>query len=457
MDMSTQLVRPITRELATLAVQSRYSDLPEVVRREVARTFLNWIGCVLGGCHEPAVEIAAAAAADAGGNSQASVIGHRLKTDMASAAFVNCMSSSILAFDDTHLATVTHPTGPVAAALFAYSEQHAVSGDEFANALALGIEIQCRMSNVLLMPPAQSNLGFFITGLTGPIGAAAAVARVMRLDEDGMTSAIGLAAAQASGFRSTHGSMAGAFVPAHAARCGMSAALLASKGFTCSEATLEGGKGFVDVFSDGANLDQAVQGFGQHFEILANAYKPYPCGIVIHPAIDACLELVDQLAQAAIISSVRLQVHPLTLSLTDRPRPKTPLEAQISLYHWAAACLVQRLAGVAQAQQACIDDPAVVAMRGRVCAVADPGLERDEAVAEVTLQDGTVLRAHVAHARGSIHRPMTDTELDFKFDRQSSASLPQAARTRLRKDCRNIAGLSDVGHEITTILSHGQS
>jgi 2-methylcitrate dehydratase PrpD len=456
MGMSNPLARPITRELAALAVRSRYGALPELVQKEAARTFLNWMGCVLGGCHELAVEMAAAVSVDAGGSAQASLIGHRLKTDMASAAFVNCMSSSILAFDDTHLATVTHPTGPVASALFAYCEQHAVSGEEFANALALGIEIQCRMSNVLLMPPARSNLGFFITGVTGPIGAAAAVARVMRLDEDAMVSAIGLAAAQASGFRSTHGSMAGAFVPAHAARCGMSAALLAAKGFTCSEATLEGGKGFVDVFASDSNLDLAVDGFGQHFELLANAYKPYPCGIVIHAAIDACLELNGQVPQGASIASVKLQVHPLTLSLTDRPRPKTPLEAQISLYHWAAACFVQRSAGVAQAQQRCIDDPGVVAMRGRISAVADPGLKRDEAVAEAILQDGTVLRAHVEHARGSIHRPMTDTELDDKFDRQASALLPLAARIQLAKDCRNIAALSDVGHEITSILSRGQ-
>ena len=448
-----RLPREITRELAALAVHSRYLALPDVVQRETARAFLNWVGCVLGGCHDPVVEIAVAAAAEAGGSPQASVIGHRLKTDMASAAFVNCLSSSILAFDDTHLATVTHPTGPVAAALFAYAEKHSISGEEFANALALGIEIECRMSNVLLMPPAQSNLGFFITGLTGPIGAAAAVARLMKLDEDRMTWAIGLAAAQASGFRSTHGSMAGGFVPAHAARCGVSAAMLASKGFTCSDATLEGPKGFVEVFSVGADLNHAVEGFGRHFELLSNAYKPYPCGIVIHPAIDACLEIAGQLEEGEVPAAVALRVNPLTLSLTDRPSPKTPLEAQISLYHWAAACFVKRSAGLAQMRQDCIEDPAMVAMRARISAVPDPALARDEAIAQVVLKNGTSLRVHVAHARGSIDRPMTDADLDDKFAAQADGVLSQGPRDRLLGLCRSVAALRDVGQDIAAALS----
>src|SRR5204863_7194058 len=159
--------------------------------------------------------------------------------DVASAAFVNCLTSTVLSFDDTHLATVTHPTGPVAAALFALGEKQALSGEDFVNALALGIEIECRMSNVLLLPPAQANLGLFITGITGPIGAAAALGRLLHLDEERMAAAIGLAAAQASGFRGTHGAMSAFMVPAHAARTGVSGALLAAKGFGCMDNILE--------------------------------------------------------------------------------------------------------------------------------------------------------------------------------------------------------------------------
>ena len=446
-------MQDITRALAEYAVHSTYVALPEQIRTEAARAFLNWMGCALGGCSDPAVEAADAAVAALGGGVQASVLGRARRTDLASAAFLNCLSSTVHSFDDTHLATVTHPTGPVAAALFAYSEQHAVSGEEFVNALALGIEVECRLSNVLLLPPAQANLGLFITGITGPIGAAVALGRLMRFDEQKMRWAIGLAAAQASGFRGTHGAMAAFFIPAHAARSGVWAALLADKGFTCTDHVLEAPRGFVEVFGQGANLELAVLGLGTHFELLSNAYKPYPSGIVVHPVIDACLDIAAQLPADAELADITLQVHPLALELTGRREPKSPVEAQISLFHWAAACLLQRAAGLAQLGQDCIDNPAVAALRARITAQADPALRRDEAIAEVSLRDGRRLRAHVDHARGSVARPMTDGELDSKFSAQARTVLTDAAQARLLQRCRDVAMLGNVGAEIATVMT----
>ncbi|MDB5742027.1 MAG: MmgE/PrpD family protein [Polaromonas sp.] len=338
----------ITRQFAAYAAHSRYADLPEQVRAEGARAFLNWIGCVLGGHNDPAVAIAVANAVDEGGNPHSSIIGHGLRTSVAGAAFINCLSSTVLSFDDTHLATVTHPTGPVAAALFALAEKQAVSGEDFVTALVVGMEIECRLSNLLLMPPARTEIGWFITGITGPVGAAAAMARLMRLGERETRAAIGLAVMQASGTRAAHGSMTAFLVPPHAARSGVTAALLAARGFTCTDQTLEASKGFVDVFGKGGNLQTAVNGLGTHFEFLSNAYKPYPSGIVVHPATDACLEIATQLGHDASIASVALRVHPLTLDLTGRREPKNPVEAQLSVFHWAAATLLQRAAGIAQ-------------------------------------------------------------------------------------------------------------
>jgi 2-methylcitrate dehydratase PrpD len=448
---STTRPRAITRELAAYAREARFAKLPENVKTEAARAFLNWMGCVLGGCRDPAVEIAVATVVEAGGNPHASLIGHGRRADVASAAFVNCLSSTVLSFDDTHLATVTHPTGPVAAALFAFSEKHAVSGEDFVTALALGIEIECRMSNVLLLPPARANLGLFITGITGPIGAAAALGRLMQLDEQKMTAAIGLAAAQASGFRGTHGAMSAFMIPAHAARTGVSGAMLAARGFSCMDNILEAPKGFVDVFGSGGDLDRAVDGLGEHFELFANAYKPYPSGIVVQAAIDACLEIAEQLPEGASLASVELTVHPLALELCGRREPQTPVEAQISLFHWAAATLVQRCAGLAQLEQNCIDDPAVAAVRTLIEAIADAALARDEAIAEVTLTNGARLRSHVAHARGSSARPMTDAELDAKFDAQAKSVLSSNASNDLLHLCRNVAKLRSVGAEIAAV------
>ena len=449
--MNHPKAREITKEIASYAVGTRYDALPDAVQKEGARTFLNWMGCVLGGCHDAAVDIADSVVAEAGGNPLASVIGRGRRANIQDAAFLNCLSSTVNSFDDTHLATVTHPTGPVAAALFAYSEKHAVSGQEFVNALVLGIEIECRLSNVLLMEPAQANLGLFITGITGPIGAAVALGRLMQFDEERMRWAIGIAATQACGVRATHGAMGAFFVPAHAARSGVWGAMLAQKGFTSTDHVLEGAKGLVEIFAGNANLDLAVEGLGQHFELLANAYKPYPSGIVVQPVIDSCLEIAPQIADCRSVASVKLMVHPLALNLTGRREPKNPVEAQISLFHWAAACLLQRTAGLAQLSQQCIDDSDVAQLRARIEAIADKNLERDEAIAEVLLVDGRVLRAHVAHARGSKERPMTDAELDAKFTAQAVTVLSSEASDQLRYMCRNLAALHHTGDEIGRI------
>jgi len=442
----------LTRELARYATHTRFSDLPDTVRAEAVRAFTNWIGCVLGGCREPAVVIAAAVVAEAGGHPQAGVIGHALRTDVASAAFLNCISSSVQAFDDAHLGTVTHPSGPAGSALFALSEHQPVAGEEFLNAFALAIEIQCRLGNALVLPPSTFNPGLYVTGFSGPIGVALAVGRLLGLNESAMNAAISLAASQASGFRATHGTMTAHFRPGHAARGGVAAALLAAKGFTGDDHALEATMGFFDVYANGARLERALDGIGSHFELMSNAYKPYPCGIVIHPALDACMEIHSQCGPGAQPVNVTLRVHPLAISMTGVRTPRTPLESHVSLYHWAAAALLRGIAGVAESQQSCIDDPGVAALRSRIEAIADPTVGRNQAIVEASFTDGRRLRAHVTDVRGSATRPMTDDELDAKFRGQAAMVLPAPKVEQLLGLCRGVAARSDVGRDIAAAL-----
>ena len=443
--------RELTRELARFAVQSDFAGLPHHVQTEATRAFLNWLGCCFGGCREPAAKIAAATVTAAGGYPQASIIGHQPRTDVASAAFVNCISSSVQAFDDAHLATVTHPSSPVASALLAFSENTTVSGEEFLNALALGIEITCRLSNALLLPPAKFNLGFYVTGLSAPVGAAVAVGRLLKLDEQRMNWAIGLAASQSSGFRSTQGTMTAHFRSGHVSRGGVLAAELAARGFDSADDALEARKGFMDVFSAGADMNRATDGLGRHFELLSNTYKPYPCGIVIHPTIDACLEIRDQIRPHAGIAKVMLRVNPMALFLTDKREPRNRLELIVSIYHWTAAALVRGSAGLAESDQACIDDPAVAALRARVQATADAQIREDEAIVEVVHADGATNRSHVVNARGSLSRPMTDAELDAKFRAQVGVILSPEATEELLGQSRRLASAGDVGKSISEI------
>jgi 2-methylcitrate dehydratase PrpD len=302
------------------------------------------------------------------------------------------------------------------------------------------------------MPPARANLSLYVTGVTGPIGAAAAMGRVMGFDERRMRWAIGHAATQGAGFRATHGAMSGLVVPAYAARAGLFAAHLAATGVECAEDVLEAPKGFVEIFSSGADLGHATDGLGERFEIMANAYKPYPCGIVVHPAIDACRAVALQLEDAGAVQKIRLHVHPLAMQLANRPHPKDMFEAQVSISHWAAAVFVLGATGIAVVRHDAIDDQAVAAFRDRVSVIADPGLERDQARAEAVLPDDRTISALVEHARGSVDRPMSDDELDGKFLAQCEMIFDAARARPLLDVMRDLAAHQDIGAEIGRLV-----
>lgn len=435
----------VTREVVQYALGSRWADLPPVVQHEARRLFLNWVGCAIGGSSHPAVAAAHAALGEIAGPPQATVLGLGTRTDIAHAALLNGLSASAHAFDDTHLPTVAHPTAPAAAALLALAERAPVSGAAFLHALILANELQCRLSNALVVAPAHCHVGFYMSGITGAFGVAAGAGRLIGLDPQQMIWALGIGAAQASGFRATHASMSSGFVPGHAARCGLVAALMASRGFTCSEHFLEGRNGFADVFGAPAHLAALTDRLGEHFECMAVACKPYPAGVFIHPVIEACLALRAQAGvEPETIQHVALRVHPLALGLTGKPEPRHAYDAQVSVYHWAAAALVRNAAGLREASDASVGDGAIVAMRRCINASEDASLRGDEAHATATLRDGTTRHVHVDHCLGSAARPLTDGDLEAKFLAQVADVVPLATAKRLIDACWNLPAAADV-------------
>ena len=160
----------VTEAIAAYVAGAAPEALPQPVRKEAARTFLNWVGCAVGGARHETVNIALAALAPFSGPAQASVLGRGERLDALLAALINGISSHVFDFDDTHLRTVIHPAGPVASALLAFAEYRKVRGPEFLNALVLGIEVECRIGKAVF--PAHYDIGWHITGTTGVFGAA---------------------------------------------------------------------------------------------------------------------------------------------------------------------------------------------------------------------------------------------------------------------------------------------
>ena len=434
----------VTRALARYIVRTRPEDVPATVVTEARRTVVNWMGCALGGARHETLDHAIAALMPFSGPPQAAVLGRRERMDALNASLMNGMSSHVLDFDDTHLKTVIHPAGPVAPAILALSELQPVSGRDFLHALILGAETECRIGNAVY--PAHYDRGWHITGTTGVFGAAAACGRLLGLSEQQMVWALGLAAAQPVGLREMFGSMTKSFHPGRAAQNGLTAALLASKNFTSTEAGLEGKSGWVHVLSTEVKWDEITGQLGERWELLLNTYKPFACGIVLHPTIDACLRLraAHQLT-ADRIERIELAVHPLVLELTGKRSPQTGLEGKFSVYFAAAVAIVAGAAGPRQFSDALVRDPAVVTLRDRVVATVTPGVGEAQVRAVITLTDGRRLEQSIEHVVGSVERPMSDADLDEKFRDLADGVLPAARVRQLLDLCRTVDRLPRAG------------
>lgn len=313
-----------------------------------------------------------------------------------------------------------------------------------------------------------------ITSTTGSIGAAVAVSKLLTLSISQTTHAIGIAATQVVGLREMFGSHTKSFHPGRAAQSGLMAAVLAQGGYTSSEQALEAKRGWANVVgvtksglkesmekwmgmdsaSGGNRLGLANSKAEGRWEILRNSFKPYPCGIVIHPIIDGCAQLHYDMRRDDLdvkkIKSVFAKVHPLVLELTGKRKPKDGLEGKFSVFHGAAIGLIYGKGTPSEYEDKVVQDPAVIAIRDKVDAEADSSLGADEAKITLTMEDGKVLEKHVKHAVGSLEVPMDDKMLQQKFEDQCVAVLGD--RVKLASDALwNMESEGDVA-DIAKIL-----
>jgi len=433
---------PITQTLARFVATHPSRGWSDAVEHEAHRTFMNWLGCAVGAAQHESAEAALGAVHLLQPSAQASVLGRSEMVDMASAALINGITSHTFDFDDTHLKTIIHPAGPVASAVLALAEHKGLSGRAVLDALVLGIDVSCRVGN--LMYPEHYDRGWHITGSTGTLGAATGCARLLGLNEQQTAMALGIAASQPVGMREQFGTMTKPFHPGGAARAGLMSALLASQGFTASPKALEAPRGMIQTISTKYAWNEVTDELGQRFEISFNTYKPFACGIVIHPSIDACSQLRAQGVTADQVERIELKVHSLVLELTGKKEPADGLQGKFSVYHGCACGLIFGKAGEPQYDDAIVNREDMVALRRKVVATVDDSI--DEASADVTavLKDGRKVHVFVKNAIGSLENPMTDAMLEGKFHDLSDPVLGSAKTQSLIAAAWDLAQLKDV-------------
>jgi 2-methylcitrate dehydratase PrpD len=440
----TAQARATTETLAAWLVASRYDDIPADVHNQAKRALLNVLGCTLGGSREPGIETLIRTMAPFAGPPTAAIIARPERVDPLLAALVNGTEAHVHEYDDTLPRNYMHPSPPLASALFAYASANPVSGRDFVHAFVLGFEAEARIANAVY--PAHYDAGWHITCTAGVFGAAAAIGKLLGLPLRETVWSLGLAATQAAGIREMFGSMAKFWHAGRAAQNGYTAALLAQAGFTAGEHALEGPRGFAAVQAAHYDLARVTDRLGEDFELRVNAYKPYPCGIVVHPTIDGCIGIHrEHRPPAEAIESVRVRVAPLVLDLCNKREFRRALDSKYSIYHAAAIGLVRGRAGIEEFDDDAVRDPVLARVRERVVPVADPTITEDQSHIEVELSDGRRLTQFVEASLGNLNRPLDDAQLEHKFLELATRVGSQDWADRMLALCRDIDRLDDVG------------
>ncbi len=420
----------VTPLLVRNVLRTRWDSIPQDVKDHGVRSLYNWLGVTIGAARHDSVDMVLEVARAMDSSAQVSILGRTEKLDLLHAVLVNGMSSHIFDYDDTHLDTIHHPSGPVAPVVFALGEHYGFSGSELLHAFILGVEAELRISNAIR--PSHYDIGWHVTSTTGVFGAAIAACLLLQSSEEEMLYALGIAGTQAFGLREMFGTMTKPFHPGKAAQNGLLAALLAKRGFTSSKQVLEAKRGFAHVLSPESDLSQVNVNWGSNWEILKNAFKPYACGIVLHPSIDACIAL-REFASPAEVDEIHIITNPYVLELTSKINPQTGLEGKFSIYHTASIAFMEGDAGQAQYEDEKVLSPEVVAFRSKIKTEIDPTMKEEMAKAVLTKKDGSQHEVMIEHATGSIENPMKNEDLIRKFTRLAAPMIGNAQVDTLTK------------------------
>jgi 2-methylcitrate dehydratase PrpD len=198
------------------------------------------------------------------------------------------------------------------------------------------------------------------------------------------------------------------------------------------------------VVSTKCDWNEITRDLGKRFEISLNTYKPFACGIVIHPTIDAAIQLRAKGVKPADVARVELAVHPLVLELTGKKEPQDGLQGKFSVYNGFALGLVFGRAGESEFTDEIVRREDIVGLRRKVNATATPGIDEAAVRVSVTLADGSRHEVAVEHAIGSLEKPMSDSDLEAKFHGLADPVIGKAKAASSIAACWTLAGAKNV-------------
>jgi 2-methylcitrate dehydratase PrpD len=447
-----------THRLAEFVQKTRLADCPEPVLAQVRRAALDTIGCMLAGAGEPVAAVVRRIARAEGGTPLCRVFGTSLRTSPTWAALANGAAAHALDFDDMCFVSLAHPSAPLVATALAMGEYAGASGRALLEAYVAGFEVEAVLGKT--MNPRHYQQGWHCTSTLGTLGAAAAAARILKLDAYATTNCLAIAASEASGLKENFGTMTKPLQVGLAARNAVLAALLAQQGFTANDRAIEGAQGFLTAMASEKAELQCLSTLGKRWEILETGItvKLYPSCAATHPALDAVLDLRRENALTSDqVESAEVQVDEVTPNLLIYEHPQTGLEGKFSMTFCVAAALVYGEVGLETFETSRIRDARIQALLPHVAMHVNPALGKEapaltQALVTIRLRDGRILTRAANGARGYPDRPASAEELERKFTSCGMHALPRP-QLQAALDClHKFESLADV-RELAELLS----
>ena len=416
----------VIEEFATALRVRAARGLSSEERHETRRTLMNVVGTSLGAMRSREADALVAVGARLGG-SELVVPGRSEFLDRYYVATLIGFAAHFDDFDDTHLETVIHPGAATLGAWFVQGNLTPTDPEAELVAFAMGVEAQLRVG--MAMTPSHYDDGWHITGTCGVIGAAVSAGFLMELDVEQLSAAIGLAAEMSLGHREAFGTPIKPFHAGKAAANGLFAASLARAGMRPGGDCFSGDPSYFTALAHGHTLELlSSEDVAKRMVLLDNTYKPFPCGIVAHPAIEAAVNLHAQFVDHAdAVAEVRVHCNPLVPELMGRTDAATGLEARFCAIHGVAVGLLYGKGGLLEFSDDQAVNPQVVALRSKTKLLPDSACPRDAATVTVNWSHGSSISAEVLQAAGSLERPLSDAALLEKFISLVEPVLPHSS------------------------------
>jgi len=460
-------IKGTTDAVRRFIATSSLREMPPDVITQGKRCFIDNVGVLLAGSTAEGSHILREYAQRVSGVKEATILGRDpISVSAAHAALANAGSGHAMDYDDTQLSStpdrtfglLTHPTTPTLGAALAVAERTGASGAALLEAYVTGVEVACKMAETI--DPNHYERGFHSTGTLGAFGAAAAAGKLMKLNEAQLAHMLAITSSLSAGIRVNFGSMSKPLNAARGAENGVFAAELASHGFTGGDFGLDGQWGFFQVLGNGADLDRLIGKLGKPWSIVnpGVSFKPYPCGSLSHPSMDAMLKVVvDHDLKPEQIKAVRLRAGNNILEPLRYTIAKNELEAKFSVLFLMSAIILQRRAGMREFTDQYVSSAPVQQMMQRVTGVHDEGIEKQgfdkiRSIVEVDLVDGRKLvQPSDDRYRGGPDNPFTREDLRAKFEDCAQLVLSSAQIQRAFTAIESVDTLANVRQLVQTL------